>query len=46
MAWTPDHQRILKADIAFEEARSSEAAGVGHGIYLLDLKKAKATPGR
>jgi len=32
--------------IAFQEARSGEAAGVGHGIYLLDLKKAKATPGR
>jgi hypothetical protein len=29
-----------------QEARSGEAAGVGHGIYALDLKKAKATPGR
>ena len=29
--------------IAFQMARSGEAAGVGHGIFLLDLLKAPAT---
>jgi hypothetical protein len=28
--------------IAFQLARASEAAGVGHGIFLMDLEKAKA----
>ncbi len=30
--------------IAFQMAKSREAAGVGHGLFILDLEKAKQTP--
>ena len=30
--------------IAFQMAKSREAAGVGHGIFLYDLEKAKTPP--
>ena len=30
--------------IAFQVARPSEVAGIGHGIYILDLQKRKAIP--
>jgi len=30
--------------IAFQMAKSREAAGVGHGIFICDIEKAKKTP--
>jgi hypothetical protein len=30
--------------IAFQMAKSREAAGVGHGIFIFDLEKFRATP--
>ena len=30
--------------IAFQVARPGEVAGIGHGIYILDLQKRKPIP--